>query len=78
LVALRVAARLDCALDSAVADHVLVDGVLEAWGPLRMVGRLGGGNRNEVLDVRLGDQRLVARRSRRSVASLASYPTKHI
>lgn len=71
LVALWVAARLDCALHTVVADHVLVDGVLEAWGPLQMVGRLGGGNRNEVLEVWLGDQRLVARRSRRSAASLS-------
>jgi Ser/Thr protein kinase RdoA (MazF antagonist) len=42
-----------------------VDGVLEAWGPLDVVGQLGGGNRNQVLEVRRGDQRLVARRSRR-------------
>jgi Ser/Thr protein kinase RdoA (MazF antagonist) len=55
----------------AVADHVVVDRVLEAWGPLRVIGRLGGGNRNEVLEVRRGDQRLVARRSRRSAASLS-------
>jgi Ser/Thr protein kinase RdoA (MazF antagonist) len=47
-----------------------VDGVLEAWGPLRVVGRLGGGNRNEVVEVRRGTERLVARRSRRPAASL--------
>ena len=52
-------------------DHVLVSDLLEAWGPLRVVGRLGGGNRNEVLEVRRGAQRLVARRSRRSAASLS-------
>jgi Ser/Thr protein kinase RdoA (MazF antagonist) len=47
-----------------------VGGVLDPWGPLRVVGRLGGGNRNEVLEVRRGGERLVARRSRRSAASL--------
>jgi Ser/Thr protein kinase RdoA (MazF antagonist) len=46
-----------------------VGGVLDLWGPLRVVGRLGGGNRNEVLKVWRGGQRLVARRSRRSAAS---------
>jgi Ser/Thr protein kinase RdoA (MazF antagonist) len=46
-------------------------GVLEAWGSLRVVGKVGGGNRNEVLEARRGDQRLVARRSRRSAASLS-------
>jgi Ser/Thr protein kinase RdoA (MazF antagonist) len=51
-------------------DHVLVGGELEAWGSLRVVGRLGGGNRNEVLEVRRGHERLVARRSWRSAASL--------
>lgn len=47
-----------------------MSGALDPWGPLRVVGRLGGGNRNEVLEVRQGTQRLVARRSRRSAASL--------
>jgi Ser/Thr protein kinase RdoA (MazF antagonist) len=54
-----------------VGDHGPVRGVLEAWGRLRVVGRLGGGNRNEVLEVRRGAERLVARRSRRSPASLS-------
>jgi Ser/Thr protein kinase RdoA (MazF antagonist) len=54
-----------------VGEDGLVGGVLDAWGPLRVVGTLGGGNRNEVLEVRRGTQRLVARRSRRSAASLA-------
>jgi len=48
-----------------------VGGVLQAWGSLRVVGSLGGGNRNEVLELQRGDQRLVARRSRRSAASLS-------
>jgi Ser/Thr protein kinase RdoA (MazF antagonist) len=48
-----------------------VDDVLDAWGALQVVGRLGGGNRNEVLEVRRGGRRLVARRSGRSAASLA-------
>jgi Ser/Thr protein kinase RdoA (MazF antagonist) len=45
--------------------------MLEEWGRPRVVGRLGGGNRNEVFEVRRGAQRLVARRSRRSPASLS-------
>ena len=45
--------------------------MLDEWGGLQVVGRLGGGNRNEVLEVRRGAQRLVARRSRRSPASLS-------
>jgi Ser/Thr protein kinase RdoA (MazF antagonist) len=49
----------------------VVQGVLAPWGSLRVVGRLGGGNRNEVFEVWRGDQRLVARRSRRSAASLS-------
>jgi Ser/Thr protein kinase RdoA (MazF antagonist) len=43
---------------------------LDAWGPLTVVGRLGGGNRNTVLELRRGAERLVARRTRRSVAAL--------
>jgi Ser/Thr protein kinase RdoA (MazF antagonist) len=35
-----------------------------------VVGRLGGGNRNVVIEIRLGDRRLVARRSSRTPASL--------
>ena len=44
--------------------------VLEAWGPVRRVRSLGGGNRNEVVEVELAGRRLVARRSRRPAASL--------
>lgn len=44
---------------------------LAAWGAVDVVGPLGGGNRNEVLELRRGDRRLVARRSRRPAASLA-------
>jgi Ser/Thr protein kinase RdoA (MazF antagonist) len=44
--------------------------VLGAWGQLTVVGPLGGGNRNTVLEVRRGRERLVARRSRRPPASL--------
>ncbi|MGH3761781.1 phosphotransferase enzyme family protein [Actinophytocola sp.] len=43
---------------------------LSPWGPVAVVGRLGGGHRNEVLEVWRGCERLVARRSRRSEASL--------
>jgi Ser/Thr protein kinase RdoA (MazF antagonist) len=43
---------------------------LAAWGAVRVTGRLGGGNRNTVLEIRRGDERLVARRSRREAASL--------
>jgi Ser/Thr protein kinase RdoA (MazF antagonist) len=48
----------------------VVGGVLDAWGAVTVVGPLGGGNRNSVLELRRGGQRLVARRSRRSVPSL--------
>ena len=48
----------------------LVDEVLRAWGTPVVIGRLGGGNRNSVVEIRLGGRRLVARRSRRSAASL--------
>src|SRR5215475_10775317 len=44
--------------------------VLAAWGRPEVVGPLGGGNRNTVLELRLDGQRLVARQSRRSPASL--------
>jgi Ser/Thr protein kinase RdoA (MazF antagonist) len=43
---------------------------LAAWGQPAVIGLLGGGNRNAVWELRLGQQRLVARRSRRSEASL--------
>jgi len=44
--------------------------VLAAWGSVTVTGPLGGGNRNSVLELRRGRERLVARRSRRSPASL--------
>jgi Ser/Thr protein kinase RdoA (MazF antagonist) len=47
-----------------------MDDVLAAWGKAVVVGGLGGGNRNAVREIRLGDERLVARRSRRTLASL--------
>ena len=43
---------------------------LSAWGPVSVVGRLGGGHRNEVLLVRRAGAQLVARQSRRSAAAL--------
>jgi Ser/Thr protein kinase RdoA (MazF antagonist) len=53
------------------ADHTTAAGrALAAWGQPRVVGPLGGGNRNTVLELRHRGQRLVARRSRRSPASL--------
>lgn len=48
----------------------MVLGVLAAWGRLTVVGPLGGGNRNTVVELARGQQRLVARRSRRPPASL--------
>ena len=43
---------------------------LTPWGPVTVVGPLGGGHRNEVLELRRRGERLVARRSRRCVAAL--------
>jgi Ser/Thr protein kinase RdoA (MazF antagonist) len=43
---------------------------LSAWGPVAVVGRLGGGHRNEVLELRRGGERLVCRNTHRSEASL--------
>ncbi len=43
---------------------------LAAWGQPVVIGPLGGGHRNTVLALRRGRERLVARRSRRSPASL--------
>jgi Ser/Thr protein kinase RdoA (MazF antagonist) len=45
--------------------------LLAAWGPLEVVGVLGGGNRNVVAEGRLGAGRVVVRRSRRSPGGLA-------
>ena len=44
--------------------------VLTAWGPLMVAGPLAGGNRNTVLELRRDGERLVARQSQRSPASL--------
>ena len=41
-----------------------------AWGPLELIATLGGGNRNTVMEARLGTRRLVVRQSRRPSASL--------
>jgi Ser/Thr protein kinase RdoA (MazF antagonist) len=46
------------------------DRALAAWGRPVIVGRLGGGNRNAVVEIRLGRERLAARRSSRRPASL--------
>jgi Ser/Thr protein kinase RdoA (MazF antagonist) len=43
---------------------------LSAWGQVTVVGRLGGGHRNEVLELRRGGERLVCRITHRSAASL--------
>jgi Ser/Thr protein kinase RdoA (MazF antagonist) len=48
----------------------LVRAILAAWGRPEVVGPLGGGHRNPVLELRRGRERLVARWSRRSPASL--------
>jgi Ser/Thr protein kinase RdoA (MazF antagonist) len=45
-------------------------GALAAWGQLEVTGSPGGGYRNTVLELRRGQERLVARRSRRPPASL--------
>jgi len=53
------------------ADRMTAAGLaLTAWGEPQVVGPLGGGNRNTVLELRHHGQRLVARQSRRSPASL--------
>lgn len=53
------------------ADVPQLRDALRAWGGPRVVGRLGGGHRNEVAEVAGDDgRRLVARRSGRSDAAL--------
>ena len=47
-----------------------MDDVLAAWGQPDMVGRLGGGNRNTVTEIRLNGRRFATRMSRRPPASL--------
>lgn len=44
--------------------------MLDAWGEVTVVGPLGGGNRNSVLELLLNGRRVVARESRRPAASL--------
>ncbi len=43
---------------------------LAAWGRVALVGRLGGGNRNAVMEIRLDGARLVALKSSRTPSSL--------
>jgi Ser/Thr protein kinase RdoA (MazF antagonist) len=47
-----------------------MDEVLALWGRAEVVGPLSGGNRNAVLEIRIGRRRLAARRSRRQAANL--------
>jgi Ser/Thr protein kinase RdoA (MazF antagonist) len=47
-----------------------MDEILALWGRAEVIGPLGGGNRNTVLEIRIGRRRLAARKSRRSHASL--------
>jgi Ser/Thr protein kinase RdoA (MazF antagonist) len=47
-----------------------MDEFLAVWGRAEVIGPLGGGNRNTVLEVRIGGRRRAARRSRREPASL--------
>jgi Ser/Thr protein kinase RdoA (MazF antagonist) len=47
-----------------------MDEILAMWGPVEVAGPLGGGNRNPVLEIRIGQRRLAARESRRDLASL--------
>lgn len=47
-----------------------MDQLLALWGRVEVIGPLGGGNRNTVVEVRAGGERLAARRSRRDPASL--------
>jgi Ser/Thr protein kinase RdoA (MazF antagonist) len=57
--------------------------ILASWGQVDLVGSLGGGHRNTVLELRRGRERLVAHSSRRSPASLdweiglLDYLTRH-
>ena len=44
--------------------------LLAAWGSVTVTGLLGGGHRNTVIELRRSGDRLVARRSRRTPASL--------
>jgi Ser/Thr protein kinase RdoA (MazF antagonist) len=53
-----------------VRDNARMHDLLQAWGEIRVVGHLAGGNRNQVLEVRRGNQRLVARRSKRQPPAL--------
>ena len=53
-----------------VRNDRLVHELLAAWGGITVVKPLGGGNRNTVLEIRRGHQRLVARQSRRPPDSL--------
>lgn len=43
---------------------------LHPWGAVTVVGRLGGGHRNEVLEARLAGERVVVRGTHRSAAAL--------
>jgi Ser/Thr protein kinase RdoA (MazF antagonist) len=56
------------------ADQDVPDGSLEQtldhWGQPAIIRPLSGGNRNIVMEIRLGNQRLAARRSARPPASL--------
>ncbi len=47
-----------------------MDEVLAQWGRAEVIRQAGGGNRNMVLEIRIGRRRLAARRSRRGPASL--------
>lgn len=47
-----------------------MDEILALWGRAEVIGSPGGGNRNTVLEIRIGQRRLAARKSRRNRASL--------
>lgn len=51
-------------------DNARMHDLFQAWGEVQVIGPLTGGNRNQVLEVQRGGQRLVARRSRRQPPAL--------
>ena len=55
---------------SSPAERSSLESALAPWGRVEVVGRLGGGHRNEVSEIRARGGRAVARRSVRSTASL--------
>lgn len=53
-----------------IRDNAWMRDLLHAWGEVQVVGHLADGHRNQVLEVRRGSRRLVARRSKRQLPAL--------